>query len=178
MKFSTIGARLSAGFGAVVVVLCGVGVVGSFVMWRAKSATTAVADAYLPEMNLATSFEREILNARIHFIYHVTIQKPGALEAGWTRFRNARALVSQLKAQADQSELGGLRGPTLQLERDLNQYEPALNDILARVAAGRSHDPDFDGVIKNWASLGNKLVETAGQLNRSSAAVAQSETTS
>jgi len=38
-----------------------------------------LAQAQLPELALATAFERDMLNARIFFIYHVTIQKPGAL---------------------------------------------------------------------------------------------------
>ena len=89
----SIGKQLTGGFGVLVLLLCCVAGIGAFYMRRASQAMSEIAVQHLPEMQLATAFEREILNARIHFIYHVTIQKPGALEAGWDRFRKARALT-------------------------------------------------------------------------------------
>src|SRR5579871_3664801 len=82
----TIGKQLTGGFGLLVLLLCCIAGIGVFCMRRASQAMSEIAVQHLSEMQLATAFEREILNARIHFIYHVTIQKPGALEAGWDRF--------------------------------------------------------------------------------------------
>lgn len=85
----------------------------AFSMRQAVGTMSAMATDQLPELALATAFEREILNARIHFIYHVTIQKPGALESGWERFRNVRELMPQLRRQvADSGSLEALRPPT------------------------------------------------------------------
>jgi methyl-accepting chemotaxis protein len=175
MRFSTVGARLAAGFAVIAVLLCCGGATSIYVMQRASKATTGVAQSYLPEVKLSAAFEREILNARIFFIYHVTIQKPGALASGWERFRNARALMPQLAAMAQSPDLADLRQPTAQLESDLNTYQQSLVDILDRVANGRNHDPDFDGIIKQWAAYGKKVVDAAGLLNSKSAAVAESE---
>src|SRR5262249_47508755 len=86
-----------------------------------------------------------------------------------------RALMPRLIEMAERPELADLRQPTSQLATDLDAYERALVDILDRVAAGRNHDPDFDGVIKQWAALGKKLVDTAGFLNSRSGADAESE---
>jgi len=61
--------------------MCCVGLVGVCAMWSASHAMSEISRQQLPAMRLATAFERETLNARISFIYHVTIQKPGALEA-------------------------------------------------------------------------------------------------
>ena len=144
-------------------------------MMNAESATRSVAAAYLPEMNAATGFEREILNARINFIYHVTIQKPGTLDAGWKRFGKAQGWLPELQKLAQKAELKDVQGETEQLARDLAQYEVELRNILDRVATGRNKDADFGDVIKSWAALGNKLVDTAGELNRKSAAVAEQE---
>jgi hypothetical protein len=81
-----------------------------------------LAQAQLPELALAAAFEREILNARIFFIYHVTVQKPGALAPGWERIRNAEALMPQLSNQVESSAgLALLREPTLQLRTDFEQ---------------------------------------------------------
>ncbi len=35
-----------------------------------------------PEMQLATKLERDLLNARINFIYFITIQKEGSFDKG------------------------------------------------------------------------------------------------
>jgi len=46
-------------------------------------------NSYLPATQMATDFERDILNARIFFIYYVTIQKPGSVDKGWERYHQA-----------------------------------------------------------------------------------------
>jgi hypothetical protein len=126
-----------------------------------------VAGDQLPELALATSFEREILNARIQFIYHVTIQKPGALEAGWERFHNAQAIVPKLQRQVETSKaLEPLRAPTQKLATNLRSYEEVLNRILAAVAGHRNSGPDFTALIAEWASSGGRLVGSAGELQR------------
>src|SRR4051812_18405654 len=112
--------KLAAGFTALVIVLCGVAAPRAFVLSRASRVMSDTAEIYMPEMQLATAFEREILNARIHFIYHVTVQKPGALEAGWVRFGKARALLPKMKQTADSPKLLALRQPTNQLIADLD----------------------------------------------------------
>ena len=100
-------------------------------MRQAAKSLSTVARADLPEVALAAAFEREILNARIHFIYHVTIQKPGALDLGWERFRKAQALMPKLGQHvAGSQELAVLRQPTDSLAKDLPQYEVILRRIL------------------------------------------------
>lgn len=122
---------------------------------------------HLPEIALTTAFEREILNARIHFIYHVTIQKPGALEAGWQRYNNLRALMPKLIAQADASPtLRDLRAPTEELRGDLERYEVLLRQILAVVENHQNSGPAFSELVARWAAAGARLVTAAGDLNR------------
>jgi len=136
-------------------------------MRQAATAMSELSQDDLPEVALAAAFEREILNARIHFIYHVTIQKPGALALGWERFRNVQALMPKLRAQAAGSlALSGLRQPTEQLAADLDRYQVVLNQILGTVAHHQNAGPDFTKLITEWAGLGARLVKTAGELNR------------
>ena len=93
---------------------------GAWSMRQVSAATSEVSKDDLPEIVPATAFEREILNARINFIYHVTIQKPGALETGWERFRNVRALMPKLSAHVSASDaLRDLRQPTNELAQIL-----------------------------------------------------------
>jgi hypothetical protein len=171
----TIGNKLTAGFGAAVVVLCCISAASVWIMSRASLAMADIAGAYVPEMQVATAFEREVLNARIHFIYHVTIQKPGALELGWKRFREARALLPRVKAMAEAPQLAGLRQLTNQLAADLVVYEDELHHILKCVETGQNKDADFQAVINSWAKRGGRLVDTAGELNRVAVHLAERE---
>jgi methyl-accepting chemotaxis protein len=166
----TIGKKLAAGFAAIILILSTVGILSAVAMRRSSEAMDGIAHQHFPEMRLATAFESEILNARIFFIYHVTIQKPGALNAGWEHFRKARELMPQLTAQAKTSpELESLRKPTAGLAADLDAYEVSLNAILETVKNHRNKGPAFDAMIKEWAGLGGKLVTAAADLNRVSA---------
>ena len=136
-------------------------------MARAASTMSGLERYQLPEMDLASAFEREILNARIFFIYHVTIQKPGALDAGWQRFRNAGMLLPRLQDQVDKSPvLTELRQPTQQLVADYRHYDVVLRQVLAVVASHQNHGPAFLSLVAEWARVGGRLVTNSGDMNR------------
>src|SRR5579884_2410952 len=177
MRKLTIGARLALGFAAVLLVVCTVSIAGCIVMERTRKADARIASAYVPEMRLATAFEREILNARIFFIYHVTIQKPGALEKGWTRYGNARRLLPSLIEMRKHPELHELRRETEMLVADMDSYEVELKSILERVASGDTHGDAYMAAVTRWAALGTRLVDTAAELERKSSAVADANCT-
>ncbi len=161
----TLGNKLAAGFAFIIIGACGGGVWSALSTRRASTTMSALARDYLPELGLSTAFEREILNARIFFIYHVTIQKPGALESGWERFRNARALLPELSQRAAASpSLEPLRRPTQKLGADLDQYEEVLHRILAAVQNHQNTGPGFVQLIAEWAGVGGRLVKGAAQL--------------
>ena len=91
----TIGRKISGGF--LVVVLLALSV-ESFAVWTTnRAAGSEVWTESLPETELATLIERELLNARINFIYFVTIQKEGSLDKGRERFRNAQQALPKLQ---------------------------------------------------------------------------------
>ncbi len=135
-------------------------------MWRTASTSGVLSTDDLPELALATAFEREIMNARIHFIYHVTVQKPGALEAGWDRYGRLRALMPKLQRQvANSTELYELRQPTATLAADLDRYEVILRQILDVVAKHQNSGPEFTALVAQWAEAGGKLVKASGDLS-------------
>ena len=105
----TIQKKLAAAFAVIFVALGVAGTTSALVMWRGANEMTRISQQYLPEARLATAFESEILNARIFFIYHVTIQKPGALNSGWEHFKQVQELMPQLTAQVAASSQDELR---------------------------------------------------------------------
>src|ERR1035437_6693403 len=99
-----------------------------------ESTENTNSQIFAPATGLATDFEREILNARIFFIYHVTIQKQGALDKGWVRYRNAEARLKDLMTLVSlHPELKGLQPSVSKLKDDLDVYGPALQATLAMV---------------------------------------------
>ncbi len=167
MKRWSIRRKLVSGFAVVLLTANAVAAWCAFSMHVAATAMSELEQQQLPEMALAAAFEREILNARIHFIYHVTIQKPGALELGWERYRNAQALVPKLSKQVNGSiVLAPLRRPTRELAANLDTYEALLRQILAAVASHQNSGPAFTGLIGSWAAAGARVVKAAGDLQR------------
>ena len=166
MQRQGFGNKIALSFLLVILISCGAGVFALLEMWSASRATAEISREQLPEMRLASAFEREILNARISFIYHVTIQKPGALDMGWRRFNNARDLMPQLRAHVYASaKLAALRAPTDQLARDLETYEVTLRQILSAVENHQNQGDAFKQTLAKWASLGGTLVKSAAALN-------------
>ena len=167
MKRWAIRTKLMAGFAVVLLAADVICAWSAIQMYRAATTISEVAKDQLPELALATAFEREVLNARIQFIYHVTVQKPGTLDAGWVRFRNAQALMPKLRDQvASSAALQQLRAPTETLAAALDQYTEVLGRVLAVVANHHNSGPDFTALVAEWADSGGRMVKGAGDLQR------------
>ena len=148
--------------------------VGLFGVWttnRNANRLNVLAAEYLPETELATQVEREVLNARIFFIYYVTIQKPGSLDKGWAVFRSAQQDLPKLQALVNRAGASDRLRPDLdRLLRDFNNYIPALNHIVDVVQKGQNHGAPFADLVKEWARLGGAMVDSAARLSHSGSA--------
>ena len=161
----TIRQRLTAGAAMLVLLFAALSAGMALMLSRSAVALNAISEEALPVMKAATLFEREVLNARIHYIYHVTIQKPGALEAGHQRFQQVKAALPPLTTLADSAAVPELRPLTAKLASDLVAYEGQLEKVLSMVAAGQANSEEIKPVITEWARIGGNLVTTAGKLN-------------
>ncbi len=125
----------------------------------------AHSQSFVPAKRLTASFERESLNARIFFIYFVTIQKPGSLDNGWKRYHNAEARVRDLEALVNaHDELRTLRVPVEKLKADVAAYSVALSATLSMVQGGELKGTHYDAQVKEWAARGAVMVTDAGNL--------------
>lgn len=162
-----IGRKIAAALLVVLVQALSVGVYGLWAAHRAATVLQGLASAHLPEEALANQIEAELLNARIHFIYYVTIQKEGHLSKGWDRFHNGQAALPKLRKLVDESPaLDSLRGEVAQLTTDFNNYAPALDHIIAMVQNGERSGPEYEDTVREWARLGGAMVDSAGKLSR------------
>jgi|CZKS01.1.fsa_nt_gi hypothetical protein len=162
----TIGKRIGIGVLGVLLQAIAVGCFGVWITARTSSNLEVVTSSYLPVGELATRVESEFLNARIHFIYFVTVQKPGALEKGWGRFRNAQNELPKLQRIITESDaLTELRPEVEQLRRDFESYKPVLERIISVVQKNENHGPEFTALLNEWARLGGAMVDSAGRLS-------------
>ena len=115
----------------------------------------------------AGRIEREVLNARIHLIYFVTVQKEGSLGKGWERFRNAQKEFSRLQQLVTPAHVpDSTREKVERRGRDIDTYHSILERIIGVVKRKENHGAEFDALLNEWARLGGAMVETAGRLSR------------
>jgi methyl-accepting chemotaxis protein len=163
----TIGKKITGGILLVLVQALCVGCFGLWTILRTSRDLDVISSSYLPVTELAGKVEREVLNARIHFIYFVTVQKKGHLEKGWERFRNARKELPELQEVIEHSDVFAAARPEVeQLGRDVDAYTPVLERIIDVVQRNQNHGPEFDALLTEWARLGGAMVDSAGRLSR------------
>jgi hypothetical protein len=160
--FWTIKRRIGASLLTLVLLtmtICG-GSVGA--MWMVRQNLAPITKEYLPEVALATSIQRNLLAGRISFVYYITIQKPGALEAGWKKFRQAKsdlALLSQLTETSER--LSWLQPDVEALAKAVEAYEPSLQGVLGLVEIRRNRGPAFAGQLDRVGVLGAAMLTAA-----------------
>jgi hypothetical protein len=133
MKWN-IGRQIESGFLLIWFQAISVAVFGLWMTWHTAGKLNIVSQEYLPENELAGKVERDLLNARIHFIYFVTVQKEGSLPKGWDRFHMAEKEIPQLQAMLVGSPtMAALRPEADRLQHDFEAYQPVLNRIIDMV---------------------------------------------
>jgi hypothetical protein len=148
-----------------------------YTMQQVLRSQTSHSQSFVPAKRLAAAFERDILNARIHFIYFVTIQKPGTQELGWGRYHKADQDLTELTALVNQQdELQVLRAPVAKLRADFNSYDPALHDTLQMVQNGERKGDHYDAQVKEWAARGAIMVGDAGNVETLAASTSEAST--
>jgi hypothetical protein len=149
----------------------------NFATQRVLSSQASHSQSFVPAKKLAAAFERDILNARIHFIYFVTIQKPGTLEMGWGRYRDAESDLTALTALVNQQdELHPLSAPVARLRADIGAYDVALRATSQMVQNGEVKGPHYDAQVKEWTALGAVMVSDAGSVETLCAATSEAST--
>lgn len=134
----------------------------------------------VPLLEHAEVFERDILNARISFIYYVTVDKPGSLEAGRERYNQAWTDLHELHELAAGNGQSRLLVPRVDaLDRAWTAYSNRLTSVLTLVQSGVRDGPAYDQAISEWAADGTTLVNVARDLVTTSSSLsrAQSEQT-
>ena len=137
-------------------------------LWKSREVAALqerITSESLPLARLSIDVERQFLNARIGFIYFVTIQKPGSLDKGWAAYRNAQKSLADLQRVAEATLSEERRKPIGDLAEAQQQYDPVLTQIIGAVERGENHGENFTALLNQWATLGNALVAAAGKVS-------------
>ena len=130
----------------------------------------------LPLLERAEEFEREILNARIAFIYYATINKPGSLEQGWARYHQAQDALADLHTLSRANQRRGMLEPRLEaLDTAWETYAVRLQSVLTLVQNGTRSGANYNQTIGEWAADGSTLVNDARDLVKTTAAVSRAQ---
>ncbi|MGI4828164.1 MAG: putative bifunctional diguanylate cyclase/phosphodiesterase [Janthinobacterium lividum] len=132
--------------------------------------------ALVPLLEQAEGFERDILNARISYIYYVTVDKPGSLEVGWKHYHQAEAslkILHQLAAESGQSQMLAPRFEAL--DEAWTAYRNRLDSTLSIVQSGEHSGLAYNQAISEWAAAGTTLVNAARELVQTSTALSRAE---
>jgi hypothetical protein len=179
MKQWSISRLVSLGVVILVGALICVSGLAMYNMLNVVRTERSYGETFVPATRLATDFERQVLNARIYFIYFVTIQKPGSLEKGMERYHNAELCQQELMSLVNQhQELSDFRPGVAKLRDDLDQYSVALHAMETTVENGTTSGPVYDAQVKDWAARGGVMVDDAGNVENLAAKVNAGSTVS
>lgn len=160
----SIGRRVSTGVTLLVVLMALVGGLAVSVMQGVATEVAAIEAELLPVTRLATEFERHILNARIHLIYHATIQKAGAKAAGLDQLEQAKATIPKIQQAVGASHALAEVAPLAnRMDQEMAAYQADLDKVLDGVEQGLSTEA-MSPVIAQWAATGGRLVKTAADV--------------
>jgi hypothetical protein len=165
-SFWTIGRRVGVSLLTLVALtttICAASIGG---MWLVRRALAPISQEYLPEIRLGTTIERDLLNARVFFIYFATVRKPGTLDLGWKKFRQAKDELAKLHQLIEGSErLSWLQPDVDALADSVKAYEPVLQQVMDAAERNQNHGPEYAKLLDRWATLGRAMVEGAGKVS-------------
>jgi hypothetical protein len=161
-------ARLVAAFVVLGLVAVPAGLVSVWKLRGASDRLDEVARAEMPAAESAIEVERAILNARIHFIYFLTTQRPGSQEAGREWLAKAGKSLAELEALRLEGDLGGA---VLRLREAYRGYSSRLDEVAALIAANQQGSEAFAPVSADWTRLGGVMVATANEISGKKLAV-------
>ncbi|MBN9659597.1 MAG: hypothetical protein J0H49_15550 [Acidobacteria bacterium] len=159
----SIQARIWSAFLAALILGLPVGLIAARQLVDSSRRLSLLSDRVLPQAGIAAALERNLLNARIHLIYHMTVQKPGALEKGWGRLAMAEKELRQLGSVVHADPAAVQRANLL--DEDYRQYIGFLRPMLEKVEAHQNKDAAFARDLEQWSVLGARMVEHAGQFS-------------
>jgi methyl-accepting chemotaxis protein/methyl-accepting chemotaxis protein-1 (serine sensor receptor) len=128
-----------------------------------------VVSEFLPLNRTAAEIERDLLNARIHFVYYATIRKNGSRDLALHYYELAERQLPELRRIVGGSRALATLAPQVdRLAADFDRYRAKRDLALPLIDAQKNSGAEFASLLSEWAGIGNGMVETAGALSAQS----------
>lgn len=161
--------RIAVGFGIAICFAVAGTVLSTMGMKSASREASETVQTRLPITQQATDFQKDVLTARINFIYFVTVQKPGSLDKGWSYYHEAQKVLEQMKQQvASHPGLEGSRAAVQLVSDRMEIYEPQLQKVIQLTQQGVKGE-EFDRNVSDWAAKGNAMTDAAAKVQQAGA---------
>ena len=166
MSHWTIGRKIAVGFLVVLIQALSVGLYALWMTAQTSGQLKLVSSEYLPELQLAAQIERDFLNARLNYVYFLTIRKKGSLDQAQQYFLSAQQQLEGFKEVVDASlNFVSIQPDAAKLEQDLATYQSEVGWLVESVEKNRSNTPEYTSRLAAIGLLGVQITGTATQLS-------------
>jgi len=135
VKNIKLGLKITIGFGLLIVISCVIGGMAVFSMRSVESEAVRLAREYMPEVGLATSVERNVLETMGDMRVYGETEDKKQYESGLRNLAETKRYLNDAKALAEKHpDLVTLRENVAKTQAKLAEYEKLLQDTEARMA--------------------------------------------
>lgn len=167
MKRWSLGRRLVGAFAVIALIALPVALAAMYMLDTSSSRLEKVMANEMPILKLATEFERELLNARPHFVYFLTVQSAGSLNQGRQRYESAGRKLNEIESLSQSLQMSEERRRLVgEMRRAYNDYGEYLQKVSAMISQQQNSTPEFARISSEWTRLGGVMVEIAGRMGK------------
>ena len=170
MKQRSLTQRFIGVFAVIALIAVPVVVSSLYLMRESSNKLDSLVQQEMPLLTVAVQFERELLNARPHFIYFLTVQRPGALDKGKQMYEAAGRKLVQIETMLSRE---GTDANRVSLAREMRSayeaYGRGLEQVSGMIQRGETGEPGYATASAEWTRLGGVMVDVAGRLGAEAA---------
>jgi methyl-accepting chemotaxis protein len=129
-----LGIKIGMGYGILLLIACGLGMLAIVKMNYVKEQSTMLSDEYVPEVEIATIIESKSWEAMYNWRGYAFSKNQGFLDAGLTNLAEVKTHIGTAKELADKSEhLVKLRDEVATIESVVNQYDSLAKETVQKI---------------------------------------------
>ncbi|MDX9972752.1 MAG: methyl-accepting chemotaxis protein [FCB group bacterium] len=159
-KNMTLGKKISAGFGALILILAALGGLALFSMLEVKTVATDLTQEAVPEVDLATRVERSSLNTMYAARGYVYAEEQAFLEDAKKNLGEVTANLAEIKTLGTKHGLADLIENASNAEKEATAYKNLLDETVAVTESMAKEKAASLVAAENYMKLCTDFLET------------------
>lgn len=161
MKNMKLGLKISIGFGLLIVITCLLGGLAVVNMRSVEAEAVRLAKEYMPEVDVATSVERNTLETMMDMRLYAATEDKKNFESGMRNLTELKNHLARAKTLAEKyPDLVKLRENAAKTQTDVTEYEKLLQETHKGIEG-------TEGIRQNMNLLASELVKVTDQYQNS-----------